>query len=118
MILLDTSVWVDHLRNSNEIVTTLLDRGQVLTHPFVVGELACGSIRNRDEILLNLLALPSAPQATDAEVLSLIDNWRLWGRGLGWVDAHLLASARLAKKSLWSYDKAVVEAARELLPFQ
>jgi predicted nucleic acid-binding protein len=105
-MLVDTSVWVDHLRAGNPTLAGLLESGLVLTHPFVVGELALGNLRQR-EIVLNALAdLPSAKIATDAEVLSFIGREALFGRGIGYVDVHLLAAVRLtAEATLWTNDK-------------
>ena len=114
MILVDTSMWIDHLRFGSERLKALLCDGEVLCHPFVVGELACGSIRNRDEILGLLAALPEAMVAEHYEVLHLIDSEKLHGRGLGWVDVHLLASAILSRASLWTRDKALVRASEEV----
>ena len=106
MILVDTSVWVDHLRASDATLARLLDVGQVLSHPFVIGEIALGSLRRRDALLRALHNLPRALVATDAEVLALIDRNALYGRGVGYVDAHLLAAARLtAGAALWTRDR-------------
>ena len=104
MILVDTSVWIDHLRKGNPQLKSLLYENKVLVHPFIVGELACGSLRNRAEILRLLRALPEALLAQHHEVLSLIENERLYGRGIGWVDAHLLASALLSNSRFWAID--------------
>lgn len=92
----------------------LLDESLVVSHPFVIGELACGNLRNRREILGLLATLPAAPMAEQAEVLRLLDTERLYGCGLGWIDVHLLASARLMACSLWSLDKPLVLAAESL----
>lgn len=110
MILVDTSVWVDHLRNGNRRLRSLLLDENVLCHPFVVGEVACGSIRNRNEILSLLSTLPSARIAEHEEVLSLLQSRRLFGTGLGWIDAHLLASTLLTGCKLWTLDKALQSA--------
>ena len=91
-----------------------LSEGLVLMHPFVSGELACGNLRSRAAILSNLHALPSARLASNTEVLRLIEDRRLWGRGLGWVDVHLLASALLSHCGFWTLDKKLEEAAAEL----
>ncbi len=106
MILADTSVWVDHLRASDKALAARLDAGMVLAHPFVIGELALGNLRQR-EIVLNALAdLPHASVATDAEVLHFIERHALFGRGIGYIDAHLLAAAQLtAGTELWTNDK-------------
>ena len=105
MILVDTSVWIDHLRRGNERLRSLLQDDQVLCHPFVIGELACGNLHRRNEVLLLLEALPEAPVADHAEVLHLINSHRLYGQGLGWIDAHLLASALLLGCELWTSDR-------------
>ncbi len=106
MILVDSSIWIDHLRATDPDFASLLSRGQVLVHRFVIGELALGNLRQRDEILRLLGELPQAVVATDAEVLHFIDANRLGGLGIGYVDAHLLASARLSDAArLWTRDK-------------
>ena len=113
MVLVDTSVWIEHLRQGNQRLIDLLTAGQVVCHPFVIGEVACGSLHNRAVVLRLLAALPAAPMATHEEVLWLLESERLYSRGLGWVDVHLLASARLMACTLWTLDKtlAVVAAA-------
>ncbi len=105
MTLVDTSVWVDHLRKGNKNLVTLLLSNRVITHPFVIGEIACGSISNRNEILELLAALPSAIQAQDTEVVQLIEQRQLYGKGVGWIDLHLIASALLTRCPLLSLDK-------------
>ena len=105
MILVDTSVWVDHLRRGNSSLQQLLEAGEVSCHSFVIGELACGTLRKRNAILELLGKLPALPAAEDFEVLELIESRRLMGRGVGWVDAHLLAAAMIADVSLWTLDK-------------
>ena len=114
MILVDTSVWVDHFRTGNPKLAGLLDGDQVLTHPFVIGELACGALRNRAEVLALLEALPGAELAEHREVLEFVERERLYGRGIGWVDAHLLAAARLAGAALWTLDRSLVKVASAL----
>ena len=111
MILVDTSVWVEHLRRGLPGLADVLGQGLVLVHPFVVGELACGNLENRREILDLLVALPVAVSATDDEVLHLLEERRLMGRGIGWVDAHLLASALLSEAPLWTRDRRLAETA-------
>ncbi|MGH9336341.1 MAG: type II toxin-antitoxin system VapC family toxin, partial [Vicinamibacteria bacterium] len=93
MILVDTSVWVDHLRAAEEELESLLGQGLVLSHAFVIGELACGNLKNRREILSLLEALPRASVANHEEVLHLVAEQKLYGKGLGWVDVHLLAAS-------------------------
>ncbi len=106
MILVDTSVWVDHFRNGNERLSHLLLDQQVVTHPMIIGELACGTLRNRAEILQLLDNLPKAVQATQAEVLRMIEERKLMGLGIGYVDAHLLASILLTPGAqLWTLDR-------------
>lgn len=106
MILADTSVWVDHLRAGDAELAALLNGSQVLMHPCVLGELACGNLRNRTEVLALLKDLPRAAVATDEEVLFFIERHALMGRGIGYVDAHLLAAVTLAGGArLWTRDK-------------
>lgn len=106
MILVDTSVWIDHLRHGDSTLVKLLNAGQVLVHPFVIGELALGNLRQRDVILDTLNNMPGAKIATDQEVLTLINQSNLYGIGIGYIDAHLLASARLTPGArLWTRDK-------------
>ena len=115
MILVDTSVWVDHLRATDDRLADLLDQGQVLIHPFVIGEIALGSLRQRTVILEALRALPAAVAASDGEVLHFIQANRIMGLGVGWVDAHLLASVRLTVgSSLWTRDRRLRAAAEGL----
>jgi predicted nucleic acid-binding protein len=115
VILVDTSVWVDHLRRGDEIMLDLLERDWVLTHPFVIGELALGHLRQRAAALRNLHRLPSAIVARDAEVMRLIQTQKLHGQGLSYADAHLLAATRLtAGAALWTTDKALQNAAERL----
>jgi predicted nucleic acid-binding protein len=115
MILVDTSVWVDHLRVPVARLVSLLQRTEVLIHPFVVGELAVGNLRNRQRILADLRELPTASVATDAEVLAFIDRAGLHGRGIGYVDAHLLAATMLTgSAALWTFDRRLAEVATEL----
>ena len=114
MILVDTSVWAEHINREVDALTGLLDAGDVLVHPFVIGELAMGNLRRR-ETLRDLHELPRAIMATDQEVLRLIDQHRLFGRGIGYVDAHLLAATRLSADALlWSFDQRLIAAALQL----
>ncbi len=114
MMLVDTSVWIDHLRQGDAQLATALQAGQVRVHPFVVGELACGNLRARAEVLGLLQALPPILVATDKEVLFFMDEQALMGRGIGYVDVHLLASARLSGVLLWTRDKRLHAIAAEL----
>jgi predicted nucleic acid-binding protein len=113
-MLVDTSVWVDHFRNGNAPLVEALEDGHVWCHPFVQGELACGNLANRGEILSLLGALPEAPPSTHDEALTLVGQRKLWGSGLGWVDIHLLASALLAGIHLWTLDKRLAAVARDM----
>ena len=112
MILVDTSVWVDHLRVGDAQLAVLLNSSQVLMHPFVVGELACGNLSNRAEVLALLGQLPRAAVATNEEALFFIERHELMGRGIGYVDAHLLAAVSLdAGTQLWTRDKRLLAVA-------
>jgi predicted nucleic acid-binding protein len=115
VILVDTSVWIDHLRGSDAALMAALERGEVLMHPFVLGELACGNLRNRREVLNLLGRLPAAPTATDAEALAFIERRALMGRGIGYIDVHLLASVAIAGTArLWTRDGRLAAVAGEL----
>jgi hypothetical protein len=110
MVLVDTSVWVRHLRDGDPDLERLLADGEVMCHPFIIGELACGNLKNRHEILTLLQRLPLANQAKHEEVLELIEQNRLAGKGLGYIDVHLSASAVLTGVRMWTYDKRLNEA--------
>lgn len=114
MILADTSVWVDHFRRGNPAFARSLVDGEILTHPFVIGELACGNLDRRAAILSLLGTLPVAVLAGHSEVLHLVESERPFGRGLGWIDAHLLASTVLSEARLWTLDLALARAASSL----
>ena len=115
MILVDTSVWIDHLRSVNDRLDRALNDGEVLTHPYVIGELACGNIRNRGEIMRFLHRLPLAREATHREVVAMIEGRKLMGVGIGYADAHLLAATALTPSaSLWTHDKQLSGVARKL----
>ena len=105
MIIVDSSVWIAHLRTTNGRLAGALENGLVSTHPFIIGELALGSLTPTHRIIAELGRLPSAPMARHEEVMSLITRERLAGSGIGWVDAHLLASARLGRLSIWTIDR-------------
>ena len=109
MVLVDTSVWVAHLRNGNIGLEALLNNSAVTCHPFIVGELACGNLKNRSEILSLLKALPMATHVEHEEVMQFIENYTLMGKGLGYIDIHLLASAMLTNITLWTLDKRLNE---------
>jgi len=114
LILVDTSVWVDHLRRGNARLEAFLDDGLVLVHPFVVGELALGRLKRRTEVLGLLAEMPRAEAASHEEALEFVDRHDLPGSGVGWVDVHLLVSAALARASLWTLDRRLARAAGRL----
>ncbi|PIB91780.1 type II toxin-antitoxin system VapC family toxin [Caulobacter sp. FWC2] len=115
MILVDTSIWVDHLRTTNAALVRLLGEAGVLAHPFVVGELALGNLRNRPVVLESLRQMPRAVLATDDEVLGFIEANGLPGLGVGYIDVHLLASARLtAGAKVWTRDQRLAAVAERL----
>lgn len=114
MILVDTSVWVDHFRRASAELSTLLAARVVLVHPFIVGELACGHLPQRDAVFAALARLPLAPVVAHHEVLAYVERHRLMAHGIGWIDMHLLASATVAGRvSLWSRDKRLMAVAAE-----
>ena len=114
MVLVDTSIWVAHLRKRNRQLELLLMDAEVICHPMIIGELACGTIKNRNEILSLLKSLPSAPVLEFDELMFFIDENQMMGIGIGFVDVHLLASARLSGTSLWTADKKLKSAANKL----
>jgi hypothetical protein len=114
MVLVDTSVWVSHLRDGNAELANLLNDGRVLCHPLIVGELACGNLKDREVILSFLQLLPVCIEAEHDEVLSFIENNRLMGKGLGYVDVHLITSAVLTGVSIWTLDKKLAQTADSL----
>lgn len=114
MIVVDTSVWIDHLRAGDGRLTALLNAGRVLAHPFVIGELACGNLRQGSDVLNSLSRLPQAPVASQQEVIFFIESKAINGRGIGFVDAHLLASAAIATSYLWTSDKRLRKVAADL----
>lgn len=121
MILVDTSVWIDHLRNGDPAMVSLLETDRVCSHDFVIGELACGTLRKRAEILSLVRSLPRLATATEDEALFLVENRRLMGRRIGYIDVHLLAATILGSARLWTRDKplkAIAEEARCAHPAQ
>jgi predicted nucleic acid-binding protein len=114
MVLVDTSVWIQHLRQGSPALARLLMDGQAVCHPYIVGELACGHLQNRSEILALLSSLPCAEVAGHEEALQFIDTYRLMSKGLGYIDIHLLASAALTGAPLWTLDKQLKQAALSL----
>jgi predicted nucleic acid-binding protein len=112
VILADTSVWINHFRGSERGLVPLLTEDQILVHPFVVGELSLGHIPHRHQILAHLQSLPRVLSATDEEVLGWVEKRRLFGKGIGWVDAHLILSCLLSGAEFWTADKTLSAAAR------
>ena len=113
-MIVDTSIFIDFLRKGDASLARALEDGRVLSHPFVIGEIALGSLKNRAEIIGLLSALPKATVATDEEVMAYIERFSLFGRGVGYVDAHLLASARLTGERLWTRDRRLRAVAEDL----
>jgi predicted nucleic acid-binding protein len=109
MILVDTSVWIGHFREGNARLRQLLEEGEVATHPMVLGELACGNLPRRAETLRLLGRLPGIPQAPDHLVLQSIGSHRLFGKGIGWIDAHLLTASLLSSVPLWTLDQRLAK---------
>jgi predicted nucleic acid-binding protein len=114
MVLVDTSVWVAHLRGGDTGLKALLNEGHVVCHPFILGELACGNLKNRSEILSLLSALPVVTYPEHEEVMQFIETNSLMGKGLGYIDMHLLASAILSKVPLWTLDKKLNQVSLKL----
>ena len=114
MILVDTSVWIDHLRRGNPDLAARLEADLVWCHPFVIGELACGRLTDRLEILSLLKTLPRSPIAEHDEALEFVDRNELAGSGIGWIDVHLLASTRLGGICIWTLDQTLDRIARRL----
>jgi predicted nucleic acid-binding protein len=113
-VLVDTSIWANHFRASNSHLESLLENTEVICHPLVIGELACGNLKNRKEILALLSALPMAPEVDYDEALEFIELKSLMGKGIGFIDVMLLASSRLAELPIWTNDKRLKEAAQGL----
>lgn len=113
-ILVDTSVWIEHLRDGNAELERLLNNGRVISHLYIIGELACGNLKNRSEILSLFQAIPQSTIASHYEVLIFIEEKDLMGKGLGYIDVHLLASAVLSDSLLWTHDKKLSSAASVL----
>ena len=114
MVLVDTSVWISHFNKRNGSLVELLSNGMVACHPFIISELACGRIKNREEIISLMQTLTKAREATHEEILQFIETNDLMGLGIGLIDVHLLASALLTGISLWTYDKKLQTAAGKL----
>ena len=114
MTLVDTSIWANHLRRADRRLMELLDDAEVVCHPFVIGELACGHLGRRTEVLVLLARLPVVAPVSQSEALSFVEVNDLAGSGVGWVDVHLLASARIARATIFTADKALSRAAERL----
>ena len=114
MLLVDTSVWIDHFRQGVPLLGDLLSAGEVATHPFVIGELACGNLKNRREIIALLSSLPPVKLASHSEALHLVEVQSLSGTGIGWVDVHLLSAALLNRVPLWTRDRKLHAVAKAL----
>ena len=114
-VLVDTSVWIDHLHRSDPELVALLRETLVVMHPAVLGELACGTLPNRQEFLALWLSLPRVTGVSFEEAITLLENKMLWGRRLGWTDIHLLATALVSRSMLWTRDRILQQAADELL---
>lgn len=107
-------MWVDHLRSRNEALVALLEAGHVVLHPFVIAELACGTLKQRAKMLALLRDLPQAPMLVHDHALDFLETHKLMGRGLGWIDVNLLASATHARLAFWTLDRRLAKAATEL----
>ncbi len=113
-MLVDTSVWIDHFRRSHPALVAALERGDVECHDFVLGELACGTLPRRDNVLTLMQTLPRIAPVTHGEAMALVAERRLWGRGLGWVDVSLLAATLVAGVRLWTLDRRLRTVTYEL----
>lgn len=114
MILVDTAIWIDHLQRGSSRLREILLAEEVLSHDFIIGELACGNIKNRRTVMQLLAELPRAPLAEHGEVMHMLESKHLMGKGLGWVDAHLLTSCLLADALFWTTDRRLASAANSL----
>jgi len=112
--LVDTSVWLDHFRTNSPTLRQLLDEDLVVCHPLVIGELACGNLKHRSEVLESLAVLPTTPTVEYQELSTFIETHKLFGQGLGWIDVHLLASTLLQQVTLWTHDQPLRQAARKM----
>lgn len=113
-MLVDTSVWVDHFRRGNDLLADRLRGGVVWSHPFVIGELACGTLQRRREVLALMAALPQTSLLAHQDVLEFVESHQLMAQGLGWIDVHLLASASVSRVPVWTLDRRLHSAARRL----
>ena len=113
-VLVDTSVWIKHLREGDKNLIQLLEQGLVACHPFIIGELACGGIKNRHEIISLLNDLPSTDVLDHYEIMEFIEYRQIMNKGIGYVDAHLVGSALVSETPLWTFDKALRKIAHQL----
>jgi predicted nucleic acid-binding protein len=113
-MLVDTSVWIEHFRRAQPALVAALERGDAECHDFVLGELACGALPRRDEVLALMRSLPRLPPVTHDEAMALVAARRLWGRGLGWIDINLLAAALVSRAPLWTLDRRLRKVAHDL----
>ena len=113
-VLVDTSVWIKHLRENDKNLVRLLEQGLVACHPFIIGELACGGIKNRNEIISLLNDLPSTDIVDHCEIMGFIENRKIMNKGIGYLDMHLLASGLVSETPLWTFDKALKKVANQL----
>jgi predicted nucleic acid-binding protein len=114
LILVDTSVWIKHLREGDHNLIQLLEQGLVASHPFIIGEIACGGIKNRYEIISLLNDLPSTDVLDHSEIMEFIENRGIMNKGIGYIDVHLLGSALVSETPLWTFDKALKKMAIQL----
>ena len=114
VVLADTSIWIEHFRHGRTELSGNLTEGLVLMHPFVIGELACGNLKDRGAILSMLHSLPAAGVASHDEVLEFMERYKLGGKGLGWIDVHLLASVLLSNCRFWTLDRRLAKVASDL----
>ena len=113
-ILVDTSVWIKHLREGDQNLTQLLEQGLVACHPFIIGEIACGGIKNRHEIIDLLNDLPSTEILDHSDIIDFIENRKIMNKGIGYIDVHLLGSALVSDTPIWTFDKALKKMAFQL----
>jgi predicted nucleic acid-binding protein len=114
MVLVDTSIWIDHFRNNDEVLQSILNEESVVTHPFIIGELACGNFSNRTKIIELLNELPCIKEVSNSEYMLFLEHHHLWGLGIGFVDIHLLAAAAVTSNFLFTRDKALLSATKKL----
>ncbi|MBN8553975.1 MAG: PIN domain-containing protein [Deltaproteobacteria bacterium] len=111
-VIVDTNIWINHFKNKNSVLEELLTEDRVVLHPFILGELACGNLDRRAEILELFSWLPKSEILSEEEVLSFLASEKIYGKGLGWIDVHLLGAARISRAQLWTLDKALLKEAK------